>query len=144
MDKRSPETLMMKLPSVPESVTELTDRISAMLERLRLPEDAAFDVKLACQEAIVNAVEHGNQCDETKLVRVHCRVEGDTITVTVRDEGEGFDPCEVADPTAPQNILRENGRGIFLIRSLADEVHFNEKGNEITIVKRLPPAEPAH
>ena len=140
MSRHLPEPLTIKLPSVTESVAKLMDQISTMLDHLGLPDNLAFDVKLACEEAIVNAVEHGNQCDSSKMVHLECSVENDVMKVVVRDEGEGFDPAALPDPTEPENILREDGRGVFLIRRLVDEVRFNEKGNEITIIKRLPPA----
>jgi len=89
------------------------------------------------QEAVVNAVEHGNECDESKQVHVTCRIGADAVVITVSDEGLGFDPAQVPDPTLPENILREHGRGLFLMRSLCDEIRYNAKGNEITIVKKL-------
>ena len=130
--------LMMEFQSTRDSITEVVQKLSAALDELGLPDDAVFDIKLAAQEAVVNAVEHGNNCDESKTVRVCCEADEDCITVAVRDEGDGFDPAQVPDPTLPENILRESGRGIFLIRNLCDEVRFNEKGNEVTMVKRIP------
>ena len=96
-----------------------------------------FDLRLAAQEAVVNAVEHGNRGDERKKVYVRCHVNGDSLVVTVRDEGDGFDPGQVPDPTLPENILKEHGRGIFLMRNLCDEVRYSPRGNEVTLIKKL-------
>ena len=130
--------LVIDLHSTRDSVNQVTDVLSEACEKLDLPEEAAFDIKLAVQEAVVNAVEHGNRCDENKMVHVSFEAGSDAVTVVVRDEGEGFDPCCIPDPTLPENILREHGRGIFLMRNLCDEIRYNGKGNEITIVKKLP------
>ncbi len=137
--------LDVTLDSTRDSVTRIGKMFAEAFERLRLPEDTIFDLRLAAQEAVVNAVEHGNHCDETKKVYVHCWLNGDSLRVTVRDEGSGFDPRKVPDPTLPENILKEHGRGIFLMRNLCDEVRFSPQGNEVTLVKKLtcPPPCPA-
>jgi len=125
------------LQSHRDSVNEVADRLSRFFDKLGWPDDAVFDVKLAAQEAVVNAVEHGNGSDSTKLVHISCETAGDAVTLVVSDEGNGFNPAAVPDPTLPENILREHGRGLFLMRNLCDEVFYNEKGNEITIIKRI-------
>ncbi len=126
------------LESTRDSVSRIGKMFAEAFERLRLPEDTMFDLRLAAQEAVVNAVEHGNRCDETKKVYVRCHVNGDSLVVTVRDEGDGFDPGEIPDPTLPENILKEHGRGIFLMRNLCDEVRYGPRGNEVTLIKKLP------
>lgn len=126
----------LDLASTKECVHEATDKVSELLSGANVPEETIFDVKLALQEAVVNALEHGNKYDERKRICVSCAVNHEVITVVVRDEGEGFDPAQVPDPTRPENVLKEHGRGIFLIRNLSDKVRFNRKGNEVTIVKR--------
>jgi serine/threonine-protein kinase RsbW len=82
------------------------------------------------REAVVNAVVHGNRYNENKKVRFSCVKNSERLTVRVADEGEGFDPAQLPDPLAPENLLRSSGRGIFLIRSFMDELE----------VKRLEPA----
>jgi serine/threonine-protein kinase RsbW len=128
----------IELPSTRDCIAEVTERVSGLFDSRHLPEETVFDMKLAVQEAVANAIEHGNDCDPDKTVRVECEVTDDALVVRVRDEGPGFDPASVPDPTLPQNILRENGRGIFLMQNLCDEVRYNERGNEVTIVKKLP------
>jgi serine/threonine-protein kinase RsbW len=109
-----------------------------------LDEDALHWVSVAVRESVVNAIKHGNQNDESKRVVVeftplpaHAPEE---LVICVEDEGEGFDPEEIADPLAPENILKSSGRGIFLIRSFMDDVHLQRgktRGMQIRMVKKV-------
>jgi serine/threonine-protein kinase RsbW len=92
---------------------------------------------MAVREATVNAILHGNQYDAAKRVTVSFETTSDALTVNVRDEGAGLDPDTVPDPLAPENLLKQSGRGIFLIRAFMDEIHFRalSPGTEITMVK---------
>jgi serine/threonine-protein kinase RsbW len=111
-----------------------------------LDEDAAHWVSVAIRESVINAIKHGNRNDETK----HVFVEFDAatgalpeLTIRVRDQGEGFDPVELADPLAPENLLKSSGRGIFLIRNFMDDVQLQrapQGGMEIRMVKRVQPS----
>jgi serine/threonine-protein kinase RsbW len=140
--ERSPQACVGKrmtfeLPSTPDSVNRVGAMLADFFDKQDLSEEVAFDVKLAVQEAVVNAAEHGNEYDESKTVCVCCEATGGAIKVTVADEGPGFDPCCVPDPTLPENILRESGRGVFLMRKLCDEVCYSNKANKVTIIKYL-------
>ncbi len=97
-------------------------------ERLRL------NLRVGLTEALANAMLYGNARDPRKRVRVEAHVTGQVITVRVTDEGRGFNPAAVLDPTLPRNRTRAGGRGIFLIKKLMDRVEFNERGNAITMV----------
>jgi len=130
--------LSFDLRSTRDSINRAAVMLSDFFDKQGLPDEVTFDIKLATQEAVVNAAEHGNHYDECKRVHICCETTGRAVTVTVCDEGLGFDPCGVPDPTLPDNILRENGRGVFLMRNLCDEVCFNDKGNKVTIVKQIP------
>ena len=109
-----------------------------------LDDDALHWVSVAVRESVVNAIKHGNQNDESKRVVVeftpvppHAPEE---LVISVEDEGEGFDPEELADPLAPENILKSSGRGIFLIRSFMDDVHLERgktRGMQIRMVKKV-------
>ncbi len=101
--------------------------------RLRL------NFRVGVTEALVNAILYGNDRDPDKRVRVEARLSARRATVKVTDEGRGFDPQALPDPTLPGNRLRPGGRGIFLIRQLMDEVEFNEQGNSITMVLHSAP-----
>ena len=97
-------------------------------ERLRL------NLRVGLTEALANAMLYGTARDPRKRVRVEAHVTGQVITVRVTDEGRGFNPAAVLDPTLPRNRTRAGGRGIFLIKKLMDRVEFNERGNAITMV----------
>jgi serine/threonine-protein kinase RsbW len=109
-----------------------------------LDEDALHWVSVAVRESVVNAIKHGNKSDESKRVVVEFTAlpldEPEQLVIRVEDEGEGFDPDEVADPLAPENILKSSGRGIFLIRSFMDDVQVrrgDERGMQIRMVKNV-------
>jgi serine/threonine-protein kinase RsbW len=111
-----------------------------------LDEDASHWVSVAIRESVINAIKHGNRNDSSKHVFVEFETATDdepTLTIRVRDQGEGFDPETVADPLAPENLLKSSGRGIFLIRNFMDDVQLQrapQGGMEIRMVKRVQPA----
>jgi serine/threonine-protein kinase RsbW len=109
-----------------------------------LDEDSLHWVSVAVRESVVNAIKHGNKHDESKRVVVEFTPlpieEPEELVIRVEDEGEGFDPQEVADPLAPENILKSSGRGIFLIRSFMDDVQLQrgkERGMQVRMVKKV-------
>jgi serine/threonine-protein kinase RsbW len=109
-----------------------------------LDDDAVHWVGVAIRESVINAIKHGNQNDSGKRVFVEFSTHaGSEINIRVRDQGPGFDPEHVADPLAPENLLKSSGRGIFLIRSFMDDVSLQrapEGGMEIRMTKRVQPA----
>ena len=119
-----------------------------VVQTLGLDDDTQHYVSVAIRECVINAIKHGNRNDASKHVFVEFSTakapdngEASELTVRVRDQGEGFDPEAVADPLAPENLLKASGRGIFLIRSFMDDVQLlsaPEGGMEIRMVKRLP------
>ena len=111
-----------------------------------LDEDSSHWVSVAIRESVINAIKHGNRNDETKRVFVDFETStpaaGSALTIRVRDQGEGFEPEEVADPLAPENLLKSSGRGIFLIRNFMDDVRLQkvpQGGMEISMTKRVQP-----
>ena len=95
------------------------------------------DLQLALEEGLANAVKHGNQLNPAKLVKVECQLLDDCmIRVTIEDEGAGFNPEEVPDPTDFANLDKPSGRGIVLMRAFMDEVLYNDRGNQLTFCKR--------
>ncbi len=86
--------------------------------------------------ALANAIAYGNRHDVAKLVRVRVEVLPDAVRIHVSDDGDGFDPARVPDPTIPENLERENGRGLFVLRHLVDSVSFNDKGNDLCLILR--------
>lgn len=112
------------------------EAILGELDRCRFGEQAIFGVKLALEEALTNAVKHGNECDPGKPVTVRYAVSDEKVVIVVRDEGCGFEPEKTPDPTAPDRLPLPNGRGIMLIRAYMDEVHYRDDGREIYFMKR--------
>jgi len=104
------------------------------LRRLDLDEDTSHSIGLAVREAVANAIKHGNRQAEEKRVEVDFGMEGEEIVIHVRDEGEGFEPAEVPDPTDPANLLRTNGRGILFMRSFMDTIAYRRRDSGGTVV----------
>jgi serine/threonine-protein kinase RsbW len=125
-----------------ESVSEVETAAEKLATDAGLDEDECFRVTMAVREAAVNAVLHGNEYDPAKRITASFENTGKSLIITIADEGNGLDPDSIPDPLAPENLLRGTGRGIFLIRSLMDEVHFRQlhPGTELTLVKHLAPA----
>ena len=96
-----------------------------------------LNFRVGLSEALSNAMLYGNDSDPEKRVRVEVTIKMEEISVRITDEGVGFDPSKVPDPTLPDNISKTGGHGIFLMKSLMDEVRFNERGNSVTLVLRL-------
>jgi len=118
-----------------------------LCRRVGFDEDSMHWVGVAIRESVINAIKHGNRNDATKLVRIEFLTstspDDGGLTISVRDEGEGFEPEEVADPLAPENMLKSSGRGIFLIRNFMDDVTLRrapEGGMEVRMVKKLAKA----
>ncbi len=95
-----------------------------------------FNFRTAFAEALANAIAYGNRHDRARLVRVRVEVSPDAVHLHVTDEGSGFNPADVPDPTSPARLEREDGRGLFVLKSLVDQVVFNEKGNSVCLTLR--------
>jgi serine/threonine-protein kinase RsbW len=124
-----------------ESVSDVEAAADQLATEAGLDEDQRFHVAMAVREAAINAVMHGNGYDPVRHIDVSLENTGTALIFTIADQGQGFDPDHLPDPLAPENLLRGTGRGIFLIRSLMDEVHFRKlhPGTELTLVKHLAP-----
>ncbi len=132
------DELVLELPtdlgSIERAVDYVMERCGACEahgRRLR------FNFRVALTEALSNAMLYGNGHDPAKRVRVEVVARGGRIEARVTDQGTGFDPDSVPDPTTPENLTRPCGRGLFLMRELLDEVVFNDRGNQVTLVLRL-------
>lgn len=102
-----------------------------------------FNVRVSLAEALANAMLYGNAGDPRKTVRVEVVLDGVCLEARVTDQGDGFDPDSVEDPTRPENLTRPGGRGLFLMRQLMDEVLYNDRGNSVTLRLRLDGSPPA-
>ena len=110
--------------------------ILELAQACEFSEPDLFAIRLAVEEAIVNAIKHGNGSDPAKSVRIDYEVNREQIRVRIEDEGAGFDPEQVPDPTQPEFLERPSGRGLLLMRHYMSEVRFNDRGNSVEMVKR--------
>lgn len=135
--KAGRQTITLK--STMESVSEVEAMAEKLANAAGFDEDESFRITMAVREAAVNAVLHGNEYDPAKQVTASFENNGKSLIFIVSDQGKGLDPESLPDPLAPENLLRGTGRGIFLIRSFMDEVHFRQlhPGTELTLVKHL-------
>jgi len=125
------------LPNDPTAGRTIEEEILGQLPGQGYDDSDIFAVKLSLDEALINAIRHGNQYDRSKHITVGYRVDDEQVVITVADQGPGFDPGSLPDPTTESNRWKQGGRGIFLIRAYMDEVCFNERGNQIWLVKRM-------
>jgi len=126
------------IASVPTELRRVEDMILPALAAKGYGERYLFAVKLALEESVINAIKHGNQLDSTKKVTIEFSVDDEKTVLSVTDEGEGFDPSAVPDPTKDENLEAFSGRGLVLMRAYMDKVEFNEKGNSVTMTKYAP------
>ena len=129
------ETTDITLPSRIDSIAEAAAAAAEFAGRSGFPEDALFGVDMAVREAVTNAVLHGNRQDESLMVELGFANQGSTLVITVRDQGAGFDPASVPDPTDAQNLLKASGRGILFMRSFMDDVAWERHPHGGTIVR---------
>lgn len=135
----APQRVSYRMESTLESVNKAEEMAEKTAAQAGIDEDTRSGVSMAVREAMINAVLHGNNYDPNKRVNLTLEHDGKELKVTIIDEGHGFVPEEVPDPLAPENLLKDSGRGIFLMRAFMDEVRFRklDPGTEITLIKRL-------
>lgn len=134
------ETTELRFPSRIEAVGEAAAVVSEYLNRLGIAEDVAFGVDMAVREAVTNAVIHGNKLDDAKVVGVRLKNTPGGFEISVHDQGTGFNPNDVPDPTKDENILRTSGRGIFFMRNFMDQVEWfadPKGGTNVRMIKKL-------
>ena len=135
-DRELSSLLDLRMPGDSGAISDVSDAISATLTQLDVPEEKRLEIALAVQEALANAVVHGCKNDSSREVR--CRLARDPngrIVITVTDPGHGFRPEDLSNPKRPENLYADHGRGVYLIRQLMDEVHFENGGNQIRMWK---------
>ena len=119
-----------------EEVNRAEETILQAIAEHGFSESDSFAIKLALEEALANAIKHGNSGDPDKHVIVEFSIEDDRFQISISDEGGGFDPEDVPDPTLDENLTKPYGRGVMLMRTYMDEVSYNEAGNCVTMSKR--------
>lgn len=118
------QTTRLVLPSHIEAVADAAAAVTDFIRNCGVSEEAAFGIEMALREAVTNAMVHGNREDESKSIEVIFNCHDNELELEVRDQGEGFDPAKVPDPTNPENLLKTSGRGIFLMRTFMDKIEW--------------------
>ncbi len=128
------------MESTLESVNKAEEMADQVASQAGFDEDTRGGISMSVREAMINAVLHGNAYDPAKRVNLTFEQTGHDLVIKITDEGKGLDPNEIADPLAPENLMKQSGRGIFLMKAFMDDVQFRklEPGTEITLTKRIP------
>ena len=137
--ERDPQSDMSRdvaIPSDPAEARRVQAEIDTLLASVgRFTDHELFGIRLAVEEALVNAIKHGNQMDRAKQVRIRYTLRAQLFEIHIADEGPGFDPADVPDPTAIENLERPCGRGLMLMRHYMSEVSFSSQGNTVRMCK---------
>ncbi len=126
MTHTSRDSLRLVIPSEPKRIAEADEFVESALRERGVPESLISDVAIASTEMINNAIIHGNKKDASKKVKISMTFTANEVEIRVEDEGRGFNPDNVPDPLAEENLLREVGRGIFIVRSLMDQMKYEQ------------------
>ena len=129
------EEFEITIPNKTAAALEVQERIVQRLEDLQYTHRDLFGCRLALEEVLVNAIKHGNANDPAKSVEIHCRIGNDRVIVEIEDEGPGFAPENVPDPTDEENLEKPSGRGIMLMRAFMTRVEYVGKGNRVLLEK---------
>lgn len=127
------KNIRIEIPSLTENIRVVESFIDNAKEKFELDDDIYGNIMIAVTEAVNNAIKHGNRGDARKNVTLALGVEDNLIRFSIRDEGSGFDFHHLPDPTAPENLENPSGRGIFLMKHLADEVEFLDGGKQVEL-----------
>jgi len=136
--------LSISIQSDVKAISPLVDKLMMILRGCSCVPEQEEEVEVALREALANAVLHGNHQNAGKRVYIRCRIRFGELLIIVKDEGTGFDPTNLADPTHVANIKSMHGRGIYLMRALMDDVHFEQGGTEVHLRKSFVSSESPH
>jgi len=131
----TPTSSSVVVPSQPLALDGIYKQILSGLKQNNYSEDDIFAVHLAFEEAFLNAVKHGNKMDPAKTVTVEYAVNAEKATITITDEGEGFNPSGVPDPRLGDNLYQPEGRGLLLINAYMNVVEYNDHGNRVYMAR---------
>ncbi len=123
--------IQIQIPSLSENIRIIESFIDNAKEKYSLDDDIYGNIMIAVTESVNNAILHGNKNDSKKNVTLKLVLDNSQIKFIVSDQGSGFDYHSLPDPTSPENLNKPGGRGIFLMRHLCDEVHFNDNGRQV-------------
>jgi len=125
------EKISIQIPSMPENIRIVESFIDNAKEKFHITDDLYGNIMVAVTESVNNAIRHGNSSDKNKLVNISLFIEPKQLKFVVEDQGAGFDPETLPDPTLPENISKPDGRGIFLMRNLCDDLVFSNEGRVV-------------
>jgi len=129
----------IQFPSKIENISIIERLVDELTQQYQINSEIYGNMLVSMVEAVNNAIIHGNKLDETKTVKVEYEFENDAFSFSIKDEGSGFDYKNLPDPTAPENIEKPHGRGIFLISHLVDELHFEDNGSKLCVKINIKP-----
>jgi anti-sigma regulatory factor (Ser/Thr protein kinase) len=132
---RQNDPVYLQFISYFEEMDKATSVILSAMDSLGYADESIRKMKIILTELFANAIYHGNKGDHSKKVIVGHTIDKNKVTISIMDEGDGFDPSKVPDPTLPENLIKDCGRGIYIVRNYADKLEFNAKGNRVTISK---------
>lgn len=128
---------MLKLTSKPGCICEVEKYVRKLTSKYQISQELYPNILISLTEAVNNAIRHGNRSDEEKLVQIGYKKKKDCLRFTISDEGAGFDYQKLPDPTAPGNVIKCGGRGVFLMRELSDDVCYQDNGSTVELTFRL-------
>lgn len=133
------ENYSLEIESNPNNLITVEEFVNYFAKDIGIPEARMNGLMLSVTEATTNAIKHANKCDESKLVKINAKVEDGKVIISVKDEGIGFDPLKIPDPTEPENLLKDSGRGVYLMRFYMDDLKYNitPTGTETILVLDL-------
>jgi serine/threonine-protein kinase RsbW len=125
---------MLNIPSKIENLRIVEKAVDEISSEYNLSSELYGNVLIATIEAANNAILHGNKLDEQKDVNIRFKIDDKFLTIVVKDQGEGFDYSNIPDPTAPENLEKINGRGVFLMERLSDKIIFSDNGSKVELL----------
>lgn len=132
------DAIKIQIPSLSENIRIIESFIDNAKEQYNFTDDIYGNIMIAVTESVNNAIVHGNQSDKSKNVHLSLSLEDNQVKFVIEDEGPGFDYDNLPDPTAPENLEKPGGRGIFLMKNLCDEVSFADNGKKVQLSFYLP------
>jgi serine/threonine-protein kinase RsbW len=129
----------LEIESDPNNLITVEEFVNYFAREVGVEEEKMTGLMLSVTEATTNAIIHANSCDISKKVNIYVKHEKDSLIIKVKDEGKGFDPSKIPDPTEPENLMKDSGRGLYLMRVYMDDVKYNvtEDGTETILILKL-------
>ncbi|MCS7052446.1 MAG: ATP-binding protein [Ignavibacterium sp.] len=127
----------LEIESDPKNLITVEEFINYFAVELNLSEDKINALLLSVTEAVTNAIKHGNKNQPNKLVTINVTFDSEYLTISIKDQGEGFNPNDIPDPTHPENLLKDSGRGVYLMKIYMDEIYFNKTNEGMETILKL-------